>query len=221
MVKALDALGLDIASIHATQGKISDNAFLSWGRKTCELAEYLGAKVITVHPNRAKSGRDSLQKLVRRHLRTLQGKTSALITVETFEGADRVLTPDEIMATGLPMTLDTAHIHYDTKVLEIIRCYWKNIPVVHLSAKSPSEHHLPIDAFCIKVVRTLRDLGWSGSIVLEYLPWHRYRLRSDLRLLRRALNGKVKASEIRPPCDAYRGEPKMWHHNAPDLRTGM
>lgn len=134
--------------------------------------------------------------------------------METFEGKDRVLTPSEIMVAGLPMTLDTSHIVNDDRILGIVRDYCRNIPVVHLSARGLSEHHLPIDAFCLKVVGTLVSLGWSGNVVLEYLPWHLYRVRADTQLVRRASRERVQSSEIRPVSDAYRNRPEMWRHDA-------
>ena len=45
--------------------------------------------------------------------------------METFGGRDRVFTPDEIMGYELPMTLDTAHLHDDERML-----YNKRVPAV-------------------------------------------------------------------------------------------
>jgi len=215
MVRALEQLDLDIMSVHATQGRITDGAFLKWGRVTCELAERLGASVVTVHPNRAKSGKGNFQELARQNLRTVQRGTSVIVSVETFGGRDRVFTPEEIIEAKLPMTLDTAHLHDDNQVMDIIRRHWKSIPVVHLSARGHGEHHLPIDGFCIRVVRTLSSLGWSGRIVLEYLSWHHYRVRSDMALVRQAISRDVRPDEIPLPCNAYKGRPEMWGFDAP------
>jgi len=214
MFNLLWRVNLSIPSVHSTQGKISDSEFLSWGRKTCELAEQLGAAVITVHPNRAKSNRSDYQESACQNLRKLQRKTPVCISVETFGDKNRVLRPEEIMQRRLPMTLDIAHLPDDNQVIGIIRDYWQNIPVVHLSARSLGEHHLPVDEFCIEVIRTLVDLGWMGQIVLEYLPWHHYRLRSDMLLVNRALRGKFSSKDIQASCDVYRDQPEMWHHNA-------
>ena len=223
MVRALEQQDLDIVSVHATQGRISDGAFLKWGRMTCELAEHLGAGVVTVHPNRAKSGKGNFQELARHNLRTVQRGTSVIVSVETFGGRDRMFTPEEIIDAKLPMTLDTAHLHSDSQVMDIIQRHWQRIPVVHLSARSQGEHHLPIDAFCVQVVRTLSSLGWAGRIVLEYLPWHHYRIRSDMKLVRRAITRGIRPDQIAPPCDVYRGRHEMWGFDAPrpqDLQTG-
>ncbi len=199
MLECLEALDLQLASVHATQGRISDSAFLSWGPKTCKLAERLGGTVVTVHPNRAKKQRGSHQELARQYLRSVQHETVVTVSVETFGGKDRVFRPEEIMEFGLPMTLDTAHIHSDERVIELIKSYWQHMSVVHLSGRNEKEQHLPVDRFCLDVVQYLVGIGWSGSIVLEYLPWHHYRLRSDIKLVRRALSSGVRADEIPPP----------------------
>jgi sugar phosphate isomerase/epimerase len=180
MVTALKHAGLAIPSVHATQGRISDPSFLSWGLETCRLAEQLGATVVTVHPNRDRKNRADSQGMARRHLRELQRATFVVISVETFEGSDRVLSPSEIMSLGLPMTLDTSHIRHIDEVMSIIQSYWRHIPVVHLSAQGQGEHHLPVDDFCLQAVRQLIGLSWSGTIVLEYLPQYAGRIRSDI-----------------------------------------
>ena len=221
MVRALERLDLDIVSMHATQGRISDGAFLRWGRMTCELAERLGASVVTVHPNRAKSGKENFQELARHHLRAVQRGTSTIVSVETFGGRDRVFTPEEIISAKLPMTLDTAHLHDDNQVMDIIQRYWQSIPVVHLSARGHGEHHLPVDGFCIRVVRKLSFLGWAGGLVLEYLPWHHYRVRPDMELVRQATSRDVRPDQIAPPSDAHRGRPEMWGFDAPEPRVPL
>ena len=114
------------------------------------------------------------------------------------------------------MTLDTAHIHDDARIMNIIDSYWQNIPVVHLSAHSENEHHLSVDSFCIQVVRKLVKFNWSGAITLEYLPWHHYRLKSDIEIVKRALTGDINHGEIPSPCDAYKGCPDKWGHDTPE-----
>ena len=169
--------------------------------------------------------------MVRRRLRQVSRDSDVTVAVETFGGKDRVFRPREIIRAGVPMTLDTAHIADNWRIQEILRTYWRGISVVHLSARAGNywasvadaplsddgrkEHHLPLDPFCIDVVRTLVGLGWSGTIVLEYLPWYHYRLRDDVKLVGQALVRDVVAEELPLPCDRYRGEKTMYGHNAP------
>jgi len=187
MLECLDSLDFEVLSVHATQGWISKDTFLSWGPKTCQLADRFGGRAITVHPNRAKKPRETHQDMTRRNIKKVQRETSVTVSVETFGGKKRVLTPQEIMDFGLPMTLDTSHIREDKRIIDIIESYWQNIPVIHLSARNAREQHLPIDRFCLDVVEYLLQLGWTGNIVLEYLPQYRERLRPDIKKVRDVL----------------------------------
>lgn len=203
---------LEIRSIHATQGKISDEAFLIWGKESLEFAEALNIKHVTVHPNQVKSNRIDLQEKARSYINRMERDSSARFSIETFSGKRRLFWPKEIIEKGLQMTLDVAHIHDDSFVHQIIESYWHNISEVHLSAKGNGEHHLPIDTFCIGVVKELQSRGWSGSIILEYLPWHHYRLKGDIDALREHLiNGKELTLE--PVSDKFKTEPSKWGYN--------
>ena len=215
MMDALENMRVEITSVHATQAKITEEVFLTWCSQTIQIAERLGAKTITVHPNLVNR-KSELRQLALGYIRQLQDTTSVVISVETFTGKKRVFRPEEIIEAKLPMTLDTAHIHDDARIMNIIDSYWQNIPVVHLSARSENEHHLPVDSFCIQVVRRLVSLKWSGTITLEYLPWHHYRLKSDIEIVKRALTGDINHGEIPSPCDAYKGCPDKWGHDAPE-----
>ena len=130
-----------------------------------------------------------------------------------------MFTPEEIIDATLPMTLDTARLHDDGYVMDPMQRHWERIPVVHLSARSQGEHHLPIDGFCIRVVRTLSSLGWSGRIVLEYLPWHHYRVRPDMELVKQAISRDIRPDQIAPPSDAYKGRREMWGFGAARPRS--
>ena len=57
--------GVEILSIHATQGKISGEPFLEWGKKTLDFAEALDMKYVTIHPEQVKSNRTNLQEKAR------------------------------------------------------------------------------------------------------------------------------------------------------------
>jgi len=163
---------------------------LEWGPKTSYLAERLGAETVTVHPNRSKKPRQEHQQTARRHLAEVQRRTTVILSVETFEGKGRIFTIQEIIDFGLPMTLDTSHIREDKQIIKIIESYRHNIPVVHLSARNEREQHLPVDRFCLDVVRYLVRLGWAGNIVLEYLPDYHDQLRPDIEKVRRVVEGE-------------------------------
>jgi len=174
----------EILSIHATQGRISEESFLVWGKKTLDFAEKLGVEYVTIHPEQVKSNRVNLQEKAVGFIRVLERESSAKFCVETFSGKRRLLRPSEIIERGLPMTLDVAHIHDDALINQIIDKYWKYIKILHLSARGEKGQHLPINSFCSEVVKSLLSKDWSGNIILEYLPQYHHRLRSDIDALR-------------------------------------
>jgi sugar phosphate isomerase/epimerase len=201
--------GIEVLSVHAPQGRLADDGYEAWANPAMWLADELGAGSVTFHPQQAKSGRESVQHIARQHLRALQRKALALAAIETFGGGRRIFRPEEIAEQGLPMVLDVAHLHDNERVLGLIRGHHRKITTVHLSARGGGEHHLPIDAFCLEVLGLLAALDWPGAIVLEYLPWHHYRVTDDLVLLRQFLEGDEDVA-IPPPDDAFRDDPSKW-----------
>jgi hypothetical protein len=205
----VNGAGIKVLSVHATQGFMVDEEYVKWARPAMQIADDLGASSVTFHPNQVKRERLECQSKVKKHLRELQEGFRAIAALETFSGNRRIFRPKEIMDAGLPMVLDTAHLKEERKVLWIIKQYHQNIPAVHLSARGHGEHHLPIDSFCLQVVKMLDEHKWDGSLILEYLPWHHYRMKDDLKLLERFLAGE-KNIEIPPPDDRYRDDNTKW-----------
>ena len=110
------------------------------------------------------------------------------------------------------MTLDVAHLHDRSFVCEIVDRNHSNIRTVHLSAIGESEPHLPIDNFCVEVVDRLVALGWTGNVILEYLPWHHYRVRDDILALREHIRSGSRV-ELMPVDDKFRGRPDRYGYN--------
>ena len=42
---------IEILSLHPTQGRITEQSFLSCGRKTLQVTRKLGSRDVTIHPN--------------------------------------------------------------------------------------------------------------------------------------------------------------------------
>ena len=202
--------GIDVLSIHAAQGKLAADDCFAWAEPAMWLADELGARTVTLHPSQTKRDRRlNAQALAKQHLEQLQGDHRATAAIETFGGDRRIFRPEEIVALGVPMVLDTAHLRDDETILQLIRDYHESIRTVHLSARGDGEPHLPVDRFCLEVVSLLSDLNWDGSIILEYLPWHHYRIRDDLAILRRFLDGATQV-QVPPPDDRFRNDDTGW-----------
>lgn len=204
-----------ILSIHAPQGKITEDSFLRWGQLTIEIAQSLGVDNITIHPNNVKGQKAWHQEKTLRYIKRLGGDN--IFSIETFGGKTRVFSPAELVRRKIPMTLDTAHIRDRREVMNIVINNQHNIKTVHLSSIDKDEHHLPIDDFCLKAVDKLIELKWSGNIILEYLPWHHYRIREDLRALSDyiASGGSASGCSLRllPLSDQFKGDPMDYGYN--------
>jgi hypothetical protein len=135
-----------------------------------------------------------------------------IFSIETFAGRHRVFTPHDLVEQGLPMTLDVAHLHKRSLVFDILRRNHPNIRTLHLSAVGKNEHHLPIDDFCTEVVDLLVGLRWSGNVILEYLPWHHYRVRDDICALKEHVERGTPMRLI-PVDDKFRGLRDRYGYN--------
>ncbi len=201
------ARGIEILTIHATQGPITDDSFLRWGALTLRIARALGVDDITIHPNFVRGQRAQNQERALRNLKGLGG--SEVFSIETFGGKRRAFTPENLVEESLPMTLDIAHFRSRSQVLDIIERNHRNIRTVHLSAVGPEEHHLPVDDFCVLVLDELLRRRWSGNVILEYLPRHHYRVREDIEALSKyVLEGEPPS--LLPASDEFKDCPDLW-----------
>lgn len=169
---------LEVMSVHAPAARISNETFKDWAGDLFGLARAIGAQSVTFHPDHCKPNKKSrVQAAFVDMLRSVDGED--LYSMETFTGGHRLFTPQDIMDHGLPMTLDTSHIHDRSRLVEIVDTYHQNIRTVHLSSVTDKGQHQPIDQFCVDLMVRLADKGWSGDIVLEYLFEYHGGLRSD------------------------------------------
>jgi hypothetical protein len=126
----------------------------------------------------------------------MQERTSVTIAIETLWDYNLVLNPDDIMEKHLPMVLDTSRIP-KTEITWIIESYRTQIVNVHLSAVEPggktdiSRQFKPVDSdsFCLDILDRLQELGWSGLVTLEYMPWLSSKSIEDRVLLERIYAG--------------------------------
>jgi sugar phosphate isomerase/epimerase len=182
--------GISCPSVHAPQGRLTDDNFLFWARDVVLFAETVGALSLVFHPeNVPVLERPNLQRQAVLHLRQLQRQTKLRVAVETFGNRKRVLTPEEVEEREMWMVLDTSHLFLD-RIHALIERYHRGIAAVHLSElrkdeKGEQRPHLPIETYGLDVLRLLQEKGWSGTVTLEYLPDYHDRLLPD----RQALEG--------------------------------
>jgi sugar phosphate isomerase/epimerase len=182
--------GIICPSVHATQGRLTDDHFMSWAGETVRFAEAVGAGVVVFHPeNTRKDTRTNLQLIALGNIRKLQRETTGVrIAVETFGGPKRLLSPEEIGERHLWMVLDTSHVEQD-RTRDLIGRYHGTIAAVHLSEMRLDEKtgekrpHLPVTDFGRDVLRLLHEKGWQGTVTLEYLPDYHDQLLPDRQTL--------------------------------------
>lgn len=185
--------GIPVYSVHAPHGHLSDPSFKSWSSGVIAFAEAVRAEMVVFHPEVVNQSRREVQLMALNNIRYLQDRTRVQIAVETFHDRDHVLMPDDIMAHELPMVLDTSLLP-KTEITWIIESYRTHIVNLHLSAVTPGsirkdvEHrHRPVesDHFCLDLLDRLHELGWSGIVTLEYMPWLADKSVDDRQLLER------------------------------------
>jgi sugar phosphate isomerase/epimerase len=168
--------GIHVASLHATQGKLTDDAFISWALPTVKLARKVGARIVVFHPNNAaKTEKFNLQLVALSNLKRLQRESGGVVVaIETFAHAKRVLTPEEVVTLKLPLVVDVSHLE-PARTMTLIETYHRGIVGIHLSEVRwhdvyQKEHtHMPAGPICEKVLEKLRETKWRGVITLEYL----------------------------------------------------
>jgi sugar phosphate isomerase/epimerase len=142
-------VGIICPSVHAPQGRFTDDGFMSWARDVVLLAEAVGARSLVFHPESVrKDERGNLQLLAVRRVRELQRETAVRIGIETFGNAKRVLSPEDVGERGLWMVLDTSHV-FENRTRELIERYHGTIASIHLSEMREDETgelrpHMPV-----------------------------------------------------------------------------
>jgi sugar phosphate isomerase/epimerase len=167
--------GLSVVTVHAPQGRLTDDMFRSWALPTMAFAESVGARVVTFHPeNCAKLEKPNLQRIAVANIKQLQRQFDPRVSIESFGNPKRVMSPEDIVGLGLPLTLDVSHLE-SARTLSIIGAHWRQIRVVHLSeygwheGHEKNRTHTPAGKTCEEVLRILKAKGWQGVITLEYL----------------------------------------------------
>ncbi|OPY05865.1 MAG: hypothetical protein A4E61_00149 [Syntrophorhabdus sp. PtaB.Bin184] len=179
--------GIIVNSLHAAQGRLSDESFLSWALPTVQFAEMVEANVAVFHPESVpKLSKPSAQSIALRNVKRLQRETPTVVAMETFGNAKRVLTPEEIIEFKLPLVLDTSHLFVE-RIFQVIEAYSQGIVVLHLSELrgegKESLPHLPVESYGIEVLQALKARNWDGNVTLEYLPQFHDRLIPDRQAL--------------------------------------
>ncbi|MDD1675292.1 MAG: sugar phosphate isomerase/epimerase [Methanomicrobiales archaeon] len=155
-----------------------------YAREALELAERIGATVVTLHPGRRTVKRvPSRQEYVRfgEYIDTVRrcakGKRVS-VSMENMEPAVNALlcTPESVRnlmdaEPWLHFTLDTSHAQITSQetVYRYIELCGKRLANVHLSRTDKGQRHLPLngDEEGKKIIRFLKDRGYQGHLTIE------------------------------------------------------
>ncbi|MHC4663595.1 MAG: hypothetical protein ACYS8W_18195 [Planctomycetota bacterium] len=208
----IQSKGIEILSIHAPHGRISEPGALQWLLPVCRFAEEAGVKNITVRPDECGSAgeRESCREAFLRNYNVAADSFGGALSVEVFYGDGCVFNPHELLESGLPVTLDSANLRSIEQARAMTGSHLPKISVVHLSSWSDEKVHLPLDETSASLGILLKGLGYEGSVILAYDPWHYYRAKGDLE----RFTSIVESGELEsfpPPDEKYKEDKSMWH----------
>jgi len=149
--------------------------------RAIDLAEFLGAEVVTIHPGKRtakRPAREAERQKFRRYLDACLDRAEEkgmLLALENLEPApwNICADPEEMnqFLDELPigMTLDISHATPPlSKAIAFVEILEDRILNVHVSATRDGVRHLPTsDGSVDKVLVTLRDAGYEGPLTLE------------------------------------------------------
>ncbi|MHB8883100.1 MAG: sugar phosphate isomerase/epimerase family protein [Thermodesulfovibrionales bacterium] len=172
-----------VQSVHAPQGRLTDEHFMDWSLATARFAESVGASLVVFHPEATALNRHmDMQIIASCNIKRLQRETTVKIAVESFGNKKRILTPEEIIQKDIPFVLDTSHL-FPERTMEIVERYSPAISAVHLSEPRDGRQHMPVEGLGFQVLDVLQARGWNGNVTLEYLPEFHHRLIPDMKML--------------------------------------
>ncbi|TET33577.1 MAG: hypothetical protein E3J72_16590 [Planctomycetota bacterium] len=207
----VESRGIEVLTIQAPEVSISDPNALTWLLPVCKFADGLGVGNVTVHPEKCKDDKEkeSKRESFLRNLGVAADTYGGTLSVETFAEDFWLPSRQEIVESELPMTLDVPLVGSAEETRGLIRNYLPRIATVHLSSWSEDERHLPLDEESAVLALLLKGIGFEGNVILEYKPWHWYRVRGDIT----RLTNIIETGEVRPfpPIDdKYREDKSMW-----------
>ncbi len=149
--------------------------------RAIDLAEFLGAEVVTIHPGKRTAKRpvrDAERQKLRKYLVACLDRAEEVglpLALENLEPApwNICADPEEMaqLLSELPlgMTLDISHATPPlSRAMDFVEILGDSILNVHVSATRKGVRHLPpSDGSVDRVLKALRDVGYGGPLTLE------------------------------------------------------
>jgi len=173
-------LDLNPCSINPDVAEIS----VVYAVRSLEMAQTLGAGVLTVHPGRRTAKRppgDADRARFDHYIAALREaalKDTVIVAIENMEPAvnSLICTPERMREVldaepWLRFTLDTSHalVVSEETVMEYIDLCADRLANVHLSRAGNGRLHLPLDHSPViaRILESLRDQHYRGALMLE------------------------------------------------------
>ena len=184
------------SSVHMAHARITEPfIFEPVLRRTIGIARALDCNIVVAHPSFGKL--EQAESFIGGAVSPLLEKNAIFLCWETFSGKRRFLSGIEGIAafcrerSCYKACFDFSHIHEkQEKLLEDINKHFDLIYVFHMSNRIVDRklQHLPIfhedaDLDFHRILQFLKRRGFSGRIVLEYLPEYHSFLAKDARIL--------------------------------------
>jgi len=173
-------LDLNPCSINPDVAEVS----VAWAVRSLEMAQVLGATVLTVHPGRRTAKRppgDADFARFDHYIGTLREaaiKDSVTVAIENMEPAvnSLICTPERMREVldrepWLKFTLDTSHAlaASEETVMQYIDLCGDRLANVHISRADNGRLHFPLEKSPVigRIIRALCDRHYSGALMLE------------------------------------------------------
>ena len=173
-------LDLNPCSINPDVADIS----VAYAVRSLEIAQALGASVLTVHPGRRTAKRppgDADRARFDHYMGALRAaalKDTVTVAIENMEPAinSLICTPERMREVldaepWLKFTLDTSHAlaASEETVMQYIDLCADRLANVHISRAGNGRLHLPLDRSLViaRIIRKLRDCHYRGGLMLE------------------------------------------------------
>ena len=182
-------LGGRITTLHApvmdlnpsSYNDLVSTATITESLRAIDLAEFLGAELVVVHPGKRtakRPAREAEREKLRRYLDACLGRAEergVLLAIENLEPAPWNLCadPDEMASFlgqfPIGMTLDISHATPpSSRAMAFVKALGDRIQNVHVSTTINGVRHLPASSGSADDVLTaLRDAGYRGPLTLE------------------------------------------------------
>lgn len=190
---------LEVLSVHMAHVNITDFPLFELVLdKTAQIAKAFNCDRIVVHPSKGEL--KNVSSFIEAAVDKVLSHEKIYLCWETFTSKKRFLSGINGIAEFChgkhwhKACFDTSHVHDDQEVLvkQILK-YLEYIKVFHISNRIKDEkiQHLPLfhrgvgdlDLDFLPILKLLKDKGFGGPVVLEYMPEFHSQLLEDIHFL--------------------------------------